>query len=395
MTGCTFKRKLKSGAITWGYSIDAGYDANGKRKRVFKSGFETKQEAADELRKLLNKKDTGEPVAPDPQTFAGFTEEWFSIFGKRKCSLKTLERYRQLVDYILPHIGHVRLQDLSALGLERVFYQLKDAGGRHRRTGKPRPLSAKSICHVAGVVNVILKKAIKEKLLLSNPMEGVDLPSPEPHEARVLDAEQMAWFMDAARRIGIYELLEFCAATGCRRGEALSLTWPDLDLENGVARISKSLEQTRAGLRLKSTKGKKSRAISLPASTVVMLRALAVTVDENRKMCGPDYSELNLVFCDPAGNYLKPDSITAKVCLMARKLGLEHVSMHTLRHSHGSQLLSAGVPLPAVSKRLGHSNVYTTATVYSHAMPQDDVAAAEAWDKKVHRNVTPINRKVS
>jgi hypothetical protein len=52
-----------------------------------------------------------------------------------------------------------------------------------------------------------------------------------------------------------------------------------------------------------------------------------------------------------------------------------------MRHSHGSQLLSLGVPLPTVSKRLGHANVHVTATVYSHALPHDEVAAAQIWDK--------------
>jgi hypothetical protein len=57
MNGCIFKRKLPSGAITWGYSIDAGKDENGKRKRIFKAGFETKTAAGTALRHLLNQKD--------------------------------------------------------------------------------------------------------------------------------------------------------------------------------------------------------------------------------------------------------------------------------------------------------------------------------------------------
>jgi integrase len=57
------------------------------------------------------------------------------------------------------------------------------------------------------------------------------------------------------------------------------------------------------------------------------------------------------------------------------------VSLHTLRHTHGSQLLSEGVPLPAVSKRLGHANTHITASVYSHALERDDEKASEAWQR--------------
>jgi integrase len=51
-----------------------------------------------------------------------------------------------------------------------------------------------------------------------------------------------------------------------------------------------------------------------------------------------------------------------------------------LRHTYGSQLLSEGIPLPAVSKLLGHSSVHTTANVYSHSLSKDEQAAASVWD---------------
>jgi integrase len=79
--------------------------------------------------------------------------------------------------------------------------------------------------------------------------------------------------------------------------------------------------------------------------------------------------------------------LTAKACLIARKAGFSNVGIHSLRHSHGSELLSKGVPLPTVSKRLGHSDVYTTARIYAHALPKDDVTAAELWDDSVGRKI--------
>ena len=56
-------------------------------------------------------------------------------------------------------------------------------------------------------------------------------------------------------------------------------------------------------------------------------------------------------------------------------------SLHTLRHTHGSHLLAAGVPLTDVSKRLGHVNPHVTATVYAHALAGRDDLAATAWEK--------------
>jgi len=175
MKGCIFKRRLPSGKITWGYSLDHGKGADGRRKQQFKSGFSLKGEAEEALRKLLNEKDTGELVRPDPTMFAVFIEDWFREHAARQCTLKTVERYRQLADYIKPHIGAVKLQDLTALMLERIFNHLKDAGGRDRKTKKARPLSAKTVHHIAGVVNVALSTALRWKLIKSNPMDAVVL----------------------------------------------------------------------------------------------------------------------------------------------------------------------------------------------------------------------------
>ena len=383
MNGCTFKRILPSGRITWGYSIDAGHDKDGKRKRIFKSGYDRKVDAKTALRQKLNQRDDGELVKPDPQTLAAFVDEWFREYGLRNCSPKTLERYRSLAAYVVRHLGTARLQELSALALERVFNLLKDAGGYNPQTKKPRPLSPMTIHHVAAVLNVILKKGVKLKLLKSNPMAGVELPSVPHTEARVLESEKVAQYLDEARTIaGLHEILMFCAATGCRRGEALAISWPDIDLVHGAARIGKSVEQTKAGLRVKSTKTARTRTISLPSSLVELLRFHRDRQQENRRLFGPDYRiDLDLVFCDPQGNLLKPNNVSSKASLIARRAGLgKGVSMHTLRHSHASQLLSAGVPLPTVSKRLGHTDVHTTASIYSHALPKDDLKAAETWD---------------
>jgi len=175
-------------------------------------------------------------------------------------------------------------------------------------------------------------------------------------------------------------------ATGCRRGELLALTWTDVDFDHGVVDVSKSLEQTREGLCIKTTKTGKSRAIPIPRFAIEELKEHRSNQNHWLGMFKGDYrSDLDLVISTPEGNYLKPDSVTTKVCLLARSVGLK-ASLHTLRHSHASELLSKGVPLPTVSKRLGHSSVNVTAKVYSHSFSADEIRAAEVIDTAL-RNV--------
>ena len=92
--------------------------------------------------------------------------------------------------------------------------------------------------------------------------------------------------------------------------------------------------------------------------------------------------DIDLIIANPDGSLLRPDSISAAVSALFRKLKLpKGTSLHTLRHTHGSHLLAAGMELPAVSARLGHSNPYVTATVYSHVLSGRDDEAAKLWDK--------------
>src|SRR5712671_4013737 len=109
---------------------------------------------------------------------------------------------------------------------------------------------------------------------------------------------------------------------------------------------------------------------------------------EFRRQFGPDYrTDLDLIFANPDGTPLKPDSVSATVSLLFRRLKLpKGASLHSLRHTHTSHLLANGVPLPVVSARLGHSSVRVTAETYSHMIHGQDDEAALWWDQFRERN---------
>jgi integrase len=144
-------------------------------------------------------------------------------------------------------------------------------------------------------------------------------------------------------------------------------------------------------LAFKTTKTEDSvRPVSLPPSTVAALEAHRKQQEKFRQQFGPDYrADLDLIFANPDGTPLKPDSISATVSALSRRLKLpKGVSLHTLRHTHGSHLLAAGMEITVVSERLGHSSIRVTADVYSHAIRGRDDAAAQLWDKFQGRSST-------
>jgi integrase len=159
-------------------------------------------------------------------------------------------------------------------------------------------------------------------------------------------------------------------ATGMRRGEMLALQWTDIDFDRAILEVSKSLEETKKyGLRIKGTKSGEVRRFSVPADVLDMLKEHKREQDRQREMCGEEYANLNLVFCRPDGHYYNPDKLGVRIRRSMQKPGLAGVSLHSLRHSHASELLSQGAPITAVAERLGHASPNITLSIYSHALP--------------------------
>jgi integrase len=165
-----------------------------------------------------------------------------------------------------------------------------------------------------------------------------------------------------------------------RRGELCGLQWGDIDLDAATLRVERSVEETRAGLRVKPPKSKRGRRnISLPPEAVAMLRAHKVKLLELRLVLGlGNIVADTLVFSTIEGQHLKPNSVSRnwrRTCA-ARKL--PRVKFHALRHTHASTLIRAGVDVLTISRRLGHSTASMTLDVYGHLMEGSDAAAALA-----------------
>jgi integrase len=160
----------------------------------------------------------------------------------------------------------------------------------------------------------------------------------------------------------------------------LALKWCDVDWLTRTTNISKSLEQTREGLRVKTTKSERPRVCALPPAAIAALQFQRDQQAEHKRQCGTGYRDQDLVFCGVDGNYLQPNLVSQVIVRRMRKAKIENASMHCLRHSHATILLSRGVPLSAVSARLGHSDQTTTLRIYSHAILDDDRRAADSWD---------------
>lgn len=173
-------------------------------------------------------------------------------------------------------------------------------------------------------------------------------------------------------------LIELAIATGAREGEIFGLTWPNVDIEHRTIRIEATLmDSRRLGLRLAEPKSRAAhRTIKMPVAVVSMLKEWQQWQREYaEKYAGPYENALGLVFSNSFGKPLSTTNFLHRAFYpMLETAGIrrngEKLNMHTLRHTHASQLLATGVNPLAVAQRLGHSSPSVTMNIYAHLLPQ-------------------------
>jgi integrase len=246
-----YKQKNRSGKVRWGYMFSLAGSTRRDRRRVTGSGFATKNDATNaeaqrriEERQKLELTKRGNEPEQIPKTVAMLLEEFFRQHVEGKLAPKTIERYRQHTAYLHQDLVAMPLSDIRPIHLSREWQRLLKCGGHCRKTKEPRPLSAKTVRHVAGVLSSAFSRAIKWELLSSNPVIGSDPPVPKKHRGVALTPAQRKLMVAAAG--GPWYLatfLEVSATTGARRGEVLALRWSDI--RDGRAVITRSLTQTK------------------------------------------------------------------------------------------------------------------------------------------------------
>jgi integrase len=233
----------------------------GKRRFTTKTVRGTLSQAKRELTRLLSAEDAGDHVEPSRSTVGEWLDEWVAM-NRAEVSPKTHERYAEIVRcYLKPGLGAMKLQRLTTADIQRAY-------GRFDRDPSPRTRR-----HIHRILKSALARAVEERQLSRNPAASkVGLPKVEAKPASTLTVEQSTRLLATIRHTTTYWPTLLALATGMRRGEILALRWKNVDLESGAVRVVESLEQTKAGLRFKSTKSEKARAVPLPRFAIAELK---------------------------------------------------------------------------------------------------------------------------
>jgi integrase len=368
----------RRGKSSWRLKFDIEPDATGKRQYCTVTVRGTRKDAEAELARLLSDLHKGTLVDASKLTVEAYLWQWLD--GKHGLSQVSVERYREIIARgIAPTLGALELQKLKPAHIRDWLSGMVKAGSRKRS-----PLSARTVRHAYRVLRASLQEAVKLEMLARNAAEAVSPPRLKADEIEILTADQIAAVLDALQDSRLHPIVSLAVYSGMRRGELLALRWQDVNLDGASLKVERSLEETRAGLRFKSPKTKHGRrAISLPRSAVEMLRDHRKAQLELRFQLGMGKHESDaLVFCNHDGSPISPNYISKIWRLKISSVpGLPKVSFHSLRHSHASALIAAGIDVVTVSRRLGHSSPVITLGVYAHLFSKTDDGAAAAIEK--------------
>ncbi len=352
----------------------------GVRTQHTKGGFRSKSEAQQFLTETLSAIQRGDYAAPVNLTLGQYlTERWLPLMeGNLRHS--TWSGYEGMIRvHIVPQIGHVPLQDLTADHLDAFYTRLLKTE-KHHRPGAAT-LSPKTVRHVHTVIQKALRDAVRKRLVIRNVAVDADPPTLRRAggpEMKTWAAAQLRAFLDGMESHPLGPAFVLAATTGMRRGEVLGLRWADVDFRHGQLAVRQTVLTVRYELVFSPPKTTRSRrTLALDSRTFAALKAHATTQAELKQTMGESYVDRDLVFTQPDGSPVHPDFLSQTFDRSVKRLGLPRIRFHDLRHTHATLGLAAGVPAKVMSERLGHASVAFTLDVYTHAVPSLSAEAAQ------------------
>ncbi len=356
-----------------------------RRRRVWHGSWVKKGAASDEMTRLLGDAQRGSYVRPDKLTLSEWVEKrWLPSLSVRESTKHSYTR--NLRTHVLPRLGSVHLQKITPTDLNTLYRALSSDGNKGHRKGEG--LSPRTVRYIHTIIGRALGDAVLENLLTVNPAQRATPPrAREATEAAppmvTWSGPQLARFLEATADDRYGPAFYFLATTGMRRGEALGLTWADVDLDAARISIRRALIVVGHEATMGSTKTGRSRVIELDAGTVVVLRQQWKRQAEDRLLIGPAYDS-NRLFCHPTGEAYHPDRFSREFDRKLARFNKDHadeplprIRLHDLRHTWASLALRAGVHPKVVADRLGHTTTNITLNIYSHVVEGMQTAAAE------------------
>ncbi|MCX4416166.1 site-specific integrase [[Kitasatospora] papulosa] len=376
----TQRKRNPNGAGTITRRKDGRYQAavyvlqpDGTRARKFAYG-KTWAECDTKRRELLAKVDQGVPVPTRSAKLSEWLPYWLDNVVKPRRKLSTYDKYEAHVRlYLVPMVGGKRLEALSVADVRRFLVQLEN---------KTTAATAKESHRV---LRTALTAACREELVSRNVASLVEPPRAKSRELSPWSLDETLTFLAVARKDPLYAAFVLAITMGLRRGELVGLRWTDVDLENRVLYVRQQTQRRRGVLYDDDPKGRRRRAVPLPAMCIAPLRWHRMRQVAAKARAGESWQEGGHVFVTRTGRPVEPRNVYRSFTRVAESAGLRVIRLHDARHGCATILTAAGVAPRVVMEILGHSQISITMDVYTHVVQDTQREAISHMDRLLKR----------
>lgn len=294
----------------------------------------------------------GEDIKMTSMTLADYFDDWIIREKESAVAKVTFQKYKQTGKWIRNLRPNLKIKDMD----KKSYQDLLNAYGEthERQTTKDFHTQIKAC----------ITEMFEERIIDRNPTNKITIQGKRPSankKAKFISLDELGKLIDTLDLSSLETMdwtILILAKTGLRFAECMGLTVQDFDFEKLTLDINKTWNYKDGG-RFAETKNHSSiREIEIDWQIAAQLQPLIKNMKPNE-----------LVFIPKAnGEYKRIHNSTYNSFLSrkCKEAGVTEITLHGLRHTHGSVLLGQGVSVLSVSKRLGHSNVTTTQEVYLH-----------------------------
>lgn len=288
----------------------------------------------------------------------------------------TYDKIRRNLDlHILPHLGSVRLENLTPQRMQNWKNQIGTLD-----------LTLRSKQNIYKELSALLNWAVKMERIPRNPLHSVgtfqDVYFEKPAETlHYYTPEEYLRFAAAARESQewpYYVFFSIAFYTGMRKGEINALRWSDID--GDILHVRRSIAQKLKGENKDMEtppKNKSSyRDLQIPLPLMDIL-----SEHKARQQADKRWTEEYRVCGGPV--ILRDTSIENKNKAYHTAAGLPHIRIHDFRHTHASLLVNEGISIQEIARRLGHSKVEITWNTYAHLYPREEERAVSILNRIV------------
>ena len=325
------------------------YDKQGKRREKGAGTFDLRREAKSAAEKLEKELTDLNPKYTDT-ILTGYYWHWFHTYKERAITDKTQNRYKVIGRVLERYFGERKLNDVT-----RTEYQefINWYGADH---------APDSVTKLNSIVRKMVSFALDDDLIKKDFTSNISLISNKDRKVKVeyLTVKELIRLETAVRdaltpsRPTDYMILT-AILTGMRKAEIQALTWSDLDLIHNTITVNKSYDENKKAFK--------------PAKTKTSNRIIKVNRELLTALTDLKANRSTLIFYSPIREQVPTgNALNKELRAIMKREGMtkQGFHFHSLHHVHVAYLLSQGVDIYSISKRLGHANVTTTMNRYSY-----------------------------